>query len=235
MLYHKSAFLLLLRLCLVFLFMMLTVVNFASASDPTSFHIRPLNATTSELVAKNLAVDTGSLPIVAWDVYASFDHAKGHLASVSPGPAWQALDCGFVIHVVDGTDPFDANDVFLSGFCTNRIENGVRGEEIVLATLTWQDCRSGFVVDLRSRHAERKNPLTDVVDVSLQSEQYVPDADLFDGGACGDTTQGIQTTIDNPLPQASPLATSAPILALVVGGVILAAAAAAAFLRLRRS
>ncbi len=129
---------------------------------------------------------------------------------------------------------FGVNDVFLSGFCTTKITAGVTGDELVLATLDWSNCRSGFLVDLRSGNSEFGKQLTGIVDVSLAEEKPVPDADLFDGGACGDTTVGLQTTMDNPLPQASPLATSAPTLALLVGGVILATAAIAAFLRMRK-
>ena len=208
--------------------------SITGSGDQVSLRIHPISPTTSELVAYNLGNGSSGLPVVAWDVYLNFDHTKGRLAKVSPGKAWTALDCGFSVNVVDGTGTFGVNDVFLSGFCTTKVTAGVTGDEIVLATLDWSNCRSGFLVDLRSGNSQFDKQLTGTVDVSLTEEKPVMESDLFDGGTCGDTTEGIQTTIDNPLPQASPLATSAPILALLVGGVILAAAAAAAFLRLRR-
>ncbi|MFZ1241206.1 MAG: hypothetical protein WAW20_21225, partial [Anaerolineae bacterium] len=126
-----------------------------------------------------------------------------------------------------------ANDIMINGFCTTRIPAGLVKDVLVIATLHWADCREGFVVDLRTGAQQFGEGVSDIIDVNNEPYTFT-DADLFDGGACGDQTEGIQTTIDSPVAQASPLATSAPILALLVGGIILLAAALIAFLRTRR-
>jgi len=216
---------------------MLLVRGLAFASPgPTMLSIKPVDATTSQIIAHNVGTNPGSQPAISWDIYFNFPQTQGRLLGLTPGPDWEAMDCGFATNIATSkTSPvLSANDILINGFCTTRIPAGLIKDEVVVATLHWADCKGGFVVDLRTGVKEFGEGVSDIFDVNNDPYLFT-DADLFDGGACGDTTEGIQTTIDNPLPQASPLATSAPVLALVVGGVILAAAAAAAFLRLRRS
>jgi len=207
----------------------------AASPGPTTLSIKPLDAMTSQIIAHNLGTNPGAQPAIAWDVYFNFPETRGRLAGITSGPEWEAMDCGFTsrISTSQSTPVLSPNNYFIHGFCTTRIPAGLVKDEVVLATLHWADCKAGFVVDLRTGVKEFGEGVSDIFDVN--NEPYLfTDADLFDGGACGDTTVGLQTTMDNLLPQASPLATSAPTLALLVGGVILATAAIAAFLRMRK-
>lgn len=208
----------------------------AASPGPTTLSIKPVDANTSQIIASNLGTNPGAQPALSWDIYFNFPQTRGRLERITPGPDWEAMDCGFATNIStsETTAVLSPNNFIINGFCTTRIPAGLVKNEVVVATLHWADCRGGFVVDLRTGVKEFGEGVSDIFDVN--NEPYIfTDADLFDGGACGDTTVGLQTTIDNPPPQPSPLASSAPTLALLVGGVILIAAALAAFLRMRKS
>ncbi len=205
-----------------------------ASPGPASLHVRPIDSTTSQIVVQNLGTAPGANPAISWDVYFNFDHTKARLINVTPGPEWVAMDCGFTVNLIDGEEPFPTtNDVLINGFCTSRIPAGIVGDEVVVATLNWSDCREGFVVDLRTGTAEFGRPVTAVVDVTNDSYLF-SDAELFDGGACGDMTTGLQTTLDNPVARPpSPPLTSAPLLVAVVGTALIAIVAAIVLLRRR--
>lgn len=213
----------------------LLIVNRAAqaSSGPATLHVIPIDANTSQIVARNVGMAPGAKPAVAWDVYFNFDHALGRLESVEAGPAWNALDCGFSTNIV--TDPQSLptpNDVIVNGFCTTRVPPGVSGDEIVLFTLHWADCKKPFVVDLRTGTEEFSGAVSDLFDTNVEPYEFA-DAELFDGGACGDTTVGLQTKLDNPVAQPSPLLTSAPLLAAAVGTVLVVGVMAIMLLRRR--
>ncbi len=204
-----------------------------ASSGPSTLHVRPIDATTSQVVVKNLGTAPGAKPAVAWDVYLNFDHALGRLASVEAGPDWLAMDCGFSTNIVTNPEYLPTtNDVIVNGFCTTRLPAGISGDEVVLFTLNWADCKQGFIVDVRTGAKEFGGPVSDIIDVDVNPYEF-SDAELFDGGACGDTTTGLQTTLDNPVAQPSPLLTSAPLLAAVIGTVLVVAVAAIVLLRRR--
>lgn len=204
-----------------------------ASPGPVWLQIRPIDAATSQIVVQNLGTAPGANPAISWDIYLSYDHSKGRLANVTPGSEWVAMDCDFVANLNDGQAPMPSiNDVMINGFCTTRIPDGIVGQEVVVATLHWSDCREGFVVDLRTGVNEFGAPVTDFIDNS--NDPYIlSEEELFDGGACGDATVGLQTTLDNPIPQPSPLLTSAPLLAAAVGTLLVIAGGAIILLRRR--
>ncbi len=208
----------------------------AASPGPTTLSVKPIDASTSQIVAHNVGINPGAQPAISWDIYFNFPQNRGRLVGITPGPDWEALDCGFATNIStsETSSALAANDTIINGFCTARIPPGLTKDVVVIATLHWADCRGGFVVDLRTGAQQFGEPVSDIIDVNNDPYLFT-DADLYDGGACGDQTEGIQTTIDNPVTPASPLATSAPILALLVGGVILLAALLTAFLRSRRT
>ncbi len=229
-----------------FLFPLLTVISIslailaqpwrATASPgPTALSIEPLDASTSQIVAHNVGVNPGAQPATSWDIFFSFPEERGRLARVTPGPDWEALDCGFAVNLSSSqTAPaLEPNQFILNGFCTTRIPPGLVKDQVVIATLHWEDCRSGFVVDLRTGEDQFGEKISDIIDVGNNPYLFTDD-DLFDGGACGDTTQGAQGTRDYSEPAPSPLTTSAPLLAALVGLAILLAGGAAAFWRRRK-
>lgn len=207
----------------------------AASPGPTTLSVKPIDATSSQIIAHNVGTNPGAQPAISWDIYFNFPQSRGRLVGITPGPDWEALDCGFTTNIStsETSAALAANDIMINGFCTTRIPAGLVKDVLVIATLHWADCREGFVVDLRTGAQQFGEGVSDIIDVNNEPYTFT-DADLFDGGACGDQTEGIQTTIDSPVAQASPLATSAPILALLVGGIILLAAALIAFLRTRR-
>jgi hypothetical protein len=214
---------------------LLTLGRAAQASPgPATLHVIPIDATTSHVVARNVGIAPGAQPAVAWDVYFNFDHAQGRLESVEAGPVWKALDCGFSTNIVTNPELLPTtNDVIVNGFCTTRLPQGVSGDEVLLFALNWADCRQGFIVDLRTGAEEFGGPVSDMFDANVDPYEFADD-ELFDGGACGDTTVGLQTTLENPVAQPSPLLTSAPLLAAVVG-TALVIVVAAVFLVKRRA
>jgi hypothetical protein len=153
--------------------------------------VRPLNPTTSQIVAQDVGTAANTQPAISWDIYFNFDHTQGRLASVTAGPAWDALGCGFAVNVTDGTGLPTPNDVVINGFCIQGNPPGVTGDEVVVATLNWAECRQPFLVDLRTGQNEFGGLVTDVIDVNNDPYQLM-EADLFDGGACGNMTQGVQ-------------------------------------------
>jgi hypothetical protein len=219
----------------VFATISLLIVAGAQASPgPVSLHVRPIDGTTSQIVVQNLGTSPGASPAISWDVYFNFDHTKATLASVTPGPEWVGMECDFAVNVADGKDPLPtSNDVLINGFCTTRLPAGIVGDEVVVATLNWSNCQDGFVVDLRTGTAEFGAPVTAIVDVT-NDPYMLPEDALFDGGACGDTSVGLQTTLNNPEPQPSPLL-PAPLLAAGLGTLLLASIVLIARLRRRGS
>lgn len=205
-----------------------------AGSGPSTLHVIPIDANTSQVVARNIGTAPGAQPAVAWDVYFNFDHALGRLASAEAGPAWVALDCGFSTNVVTNLEYLPTtNDVIINGFCTTRVPEGVSGDEVVLLTLHWADCKKGFIVDLRTGVQEFNGAASDMFDAASSPYEFSDD-ELFDGGACGDMTTGLQTTLDNPVARPpSPPLTSAPLLVAVVGTALIAIVAAIVLLRRR--
>lgn len=204
-----------------------------ASPGPATLHVIPIDANTSQIVARNVGTAPGAKPAVAWDVYFNFDHALARLESAEPGPVWKALNCGFATNIVTNPEYLPTpNDVIVNGFCTTSLPVGVSGEEIVLATLKWADCKEGFIVDLRTGTEEFSGSVSDMFDAAVDPYEFAED-ELFDGGACGDTTTGLQTKLDNPVAQPSPLLTSAPLLAAVAGTVLVLIVAAFALVRRR--
>lgn len=206
-----------------------------ASTGPVSLHVRPIDNTTSQIVVQNLGTAPGANPAISWDVYFNFDHTKAKLDSVTPGPEWVGMDCNFAVNLNDGLDTVPTtNDVMINGFCTSRSSAGIVGDEVIVATLHWRDCRQGFLVDLRTGSAEFGGPVTAFVDVT--NEPYMlSENELFDGGACGDTSVGLQTTLNNPEPQPSPLLFSAPLMAAALGTLLVASVVVVALLRRRAS
>lgn len=213
---------------------LLVVGHAAQASPgPATLHVIPIDANTSQIVARNVGTAPGARPAVAWDVYFNFDHALARLESAEPGPVWKALNCGFATNIVTNPEYLPTtNDVIVNGFCTTSLPVGIAGDEIVLATLKWADCKQGFVVDLRTGTEEFSGPVSDIIDAAIDPYEFSED-ELFDGGACGDTTTGLQIRLDNPVAQPSPLLTSAPLLAALVGTVLVVAVAVFVLVRRR--
>lgn len=204
-----------------------------ASPGPGTLHVIPIDANTSQIVARSVGTASGAKPAVAWDVYFNFDHALGRLESVEAGPAWAALDCGFSTNIVTNPEYLPtSNDVIVNGFCTTHVPTGITGDEIVLFTLHWADCKKPFVVDLRTGTEEFGGPVSDIFDANLEPYEFT-EAELFDGGACGDTTVGLQTKLGNPVAEPSPILTSTPLLAATVGTVLLVGAVAIMLLRRR--
>ena len=99
--------------------------------------------------------------------------------------------CSFTTVVASGqpgVGGVGSNGYYISGFCTATPTTPVTGSDVLIATLTFSGCpATGFLMDMDSGDDAFGDEVTDVVD--RFNDPYFPsDAELTDGGACGNPT-----------------------------------------------
>jgi hypothetical protein len=203
------------------------------------------SATTAELRADGIT-DGGQAGngATAWDIYFRFPEtvpAPYPVISVTAGPAFVGLNCGFAASISLGqpSGPGASGDrgVFINGVCTTSFPaTAVTGDNVLVATLTFATCPAGvqgFVMDLDSGDDVFGEPVATMVDRNNDAH-FFQDSDLTDGSPmCSDPTavtmSGFDATTDSPAPFA---AAAWPLLA---GAAAVAAGGAYALLRRKSS
>lgn len=189
---------------LLIAFVALAVLTSLASAGPTAPGAPKLrwrataNPAVSEIRADNITDGgTAGNGAMTWDIYFRF---PGSVASpypgisITPGPAWTAMSpCGFSTNVSVGqpSAPGATGDrgVFINGFCATGIPtNPVIGNDVLVATLTFTNCPAGgFIMDLDSGDDVYGVGVADIVDKN-NDPYYLNDADLTDGGICGNPT-----------------------------------------------
>jgi len=209
------------------LLVLLIVASGMASASPANvslslLYIHPIGSNASEIVARNLGPSGTGNGAIGFTVYLEYDHTKGSLASVTTGPDFAALNCGFGTFKAD-PHPLNPSGVQVDGTCTTSIPPaGVAAPtgNVVLATLNWT-CTSPFTVDLKTNPVGSP-ALTEVFD-PLFNEYFVPDNQLVDGGACGSplavTLAGVTASPVTPLGNALYPALSGALVLLAAAGV----------------
>lgn len=198
------------------------------------------NPNVSEIYAD--AITDGGISgngAMTWDIYFRFPNSVSAPypgISITPGPAWTAMSpCGFSTNVslAQPSEPGSTGDrgVWINGFCVSGIANNpVTGSNILVATITFTNCpASGFLMDLDSGDDVYGVAVAQLADRTGDGYTFF-DADLTDGGACGNPT-AVQLANISAGP-AAPLANA--LYPAVAGALALAAAAGVAFKGLRK-
>ncbi len=186
------------------LVVLLLLASMASASPtapgtPTLRWRATANPNVSEIYADGIT-DGGTTGngATSWDVYFRLPPSVAQpypVITITPGPLWTAQSpCTFGTNVSSGqpgVGGVGSNGYFISGFCTTGVPtNPVTGNNVLLATVTFATCPTsgGFVMDMDSGDdAFGGFSVTDVID--RNNDAYFPtDAQLTDGGACGNPT-----------------------------------------------
>ncbi len=185
------------------LVLLLLVASIASASPtapgaPTLRWRATSNPNVSEIYADGITDGgTGGNGATSWDVYFRLPPSVSMpypVITLTPGPLWTAQSpCTFATNVaanMAGVGGAGTNGYFISGFCTTGVPNNpVTGSNVLLATVTFATCPTigGFVMDMDSGDDAFGEPVTDVIDRN-NSSYFPTDAQLTDGGACGNPT-----------------------------------------------
>lgn len=181
---------------------LLLVASMASASPaapgtPTLRWRATANPNVAEIRADGITDGgTAGNGATSWDVYFRLPASVSMpypTITIVPGPLWTAQSpCTFgtVISAgMLGVGGAGTNGYFINGFCTTGIPtNPVTGDDVLVVTLTFTGCpATGFIMDMDSGDDAYGDRVTDVIDRS-NSSYFPSDAELTDGGACGNPT-----------------------------------------------
>ncbi|MFZ2421040.1 MAG: hypothetical protein WBV59_22935 [Anaerolineae bacterium] len=180
---------------------LLLVASMASASPaapgaPTLRWRATANPSVAEIRADGITDGgTAGNGAISWDIYFRLPASVSMpypTITIVPGPAWTAMSpCSFTTVVAPGqpgVGGVGSNGYYISGFCTATPTTPVTGSDVLIATLTFSGCpATGFLMDMDSGDDAFGDEVTDVVD--RFNDPYFPsDAELTDGGACGNPT-----------------------------------------------
>lgn len=181
---------------------LLLVASMASASPaapgaPTLRWRATANPNVAEIRADGITDGgTAGNGAISWDVYFRLPPEVSMpypTITITPGAVWTTMSpCTFATNITPGmagVGGAGTNAYMINGFCTTGVPaNPVTGNDVLVATLTFTGCpASGFLMDMDSGDDAFGDRVTDVVDKANLA--YFPsDAELTDGGACGNPT-----------------------------------------------
>lgn len=185
----------LMGLAVAVILVMAVTVSAAQGGGGSIVRWEQTSPTTAELRVDGIAA---GLPAggVGYDIYMRVPEgfAMPVVTVASVGPAWTALNCGFAADVYPQPSapppPGTGNrGILLIGTCTSSVAQGsVTGDNVLLATLNLASCpQGGFIMDLDSGDDVYGEPVSDIIDSSLNAF-FFPDANMIDGPACGAPT-----------------------------------------------